>query len=100
MEKDTPHCKLPRVKDLVTQGKVRATRTAYDCARDLDIISLSGMCEVVLRLSPSDFHKSMTTYADHTVWQDVYHARTPGGQAVYVKLTVLDDVLIVSFKEL
>ena len=27
---------------------------------------------VVGALAPSDFYKSMTTHADHTVWQDVY----------------------------
>lgn len=43
--------------------------------------------------------KSMTTHADHRVWQDVYRPSTPAGE-VYLKLTVMDDVLIVSFKEL
>ncbi len=43
--------------------------------------------------------KSMTAHADHTVWQDVYRPTTQVG-AVYLKLTVIDDVLIVSFKEL
>ena len=41
----------------------------------------------------------MTTYRDHTVWQDVYHHQTDRGM-VYIKLTVLDGVLVVSFKEL
>ena len=41
----------------------------------------------------------MTTHADHRVWQDVYHANTDNGE-VYLKLTVIADVLIVSFKEL
>lgn len=41
----------------------------------------------------------MTTYGDHTVWQDVYRPHTAAG-TVYVKLTVIDDVLVVSFKEL
>jgi motility quorum-sensing regulator/GCU-specific mRNA interferase toxin len=54
---------------------------------------------VVLALKPADFYKSMTTYADHTIWQDVYRPKTPAGD-VYLKLTVIDDVLIVSFKEL
>jgi len=35
-----------------------------------------------------------------TVWQDVYHTKTVGGDDVYLKLTVIHDVLIVSFKEL
>jgi len=58
------------------------------------------MCAVVLVLTPADFYKSMTTHADHTVWQDVYQAKTADGVEVYIKLTVIDDVLIVSFKEL
>lgn len=40
-----------------------------------------------------------TTHADHTIWQDVYRPQTSVGD-VYLKLTVIDDVLIVSFKEL
>jgi motility quorum-sensing regulator/GCU-specific mRNA interferase toxin len=41
----------------------------------------------------------MTTHADHRVWQDVYRPKTAAG-GVYLKLTVVDDVPIVSFKEL
>ena len=33
-------------------------------------------------------------------WQDVYHAKTVNRAEVELKLTVIDDVLIVSFKEL
>jgi motility quorum-sensing regulator/GCU-specific mRNA interferase toxin len=54
---------------------------------------------VVAALTPRDFYKSMTTHADHRVWQEVYRPKTPAGE-VYLKLTVIDDVLIVSFKEL
>ena len=54
---------------------------------------------VILALTNADFHKSMTTHADHRVWQDVYRPSTPVGE-VYLKLTMIDDVLIVSFKEL
>ena len=58
------------------------------------------MCTVVLSLSPADFYKSMTTHADHRIWQDVYRTKTSDRAEVYLKLTVIDDVLIVSFKEL
>ena len=91
---------MPVVKALVEAGKVRATATAYSGARELGINDLDGMCAVVLTLTPADFYKSMTTHADHRVWQDVYHAKTASGDEVYLKLTVIDDVLIVSFKEL
>jgi len=100
MEKHTPHCKLTAVKSLVEAGKVRATASAYQGARDLGINNLAGMCAVVMSLTSSDFYKSMTTHADHRIWQDVYHAKTESGDDVYLKLTVIDDVLIVSFKEL
>jgi motility quorum-sensing regulator/GCU-specific mRNA interferase toxin len=100
MEKGVPHCKLPVVKALVEAGKVRATATAYNGARELGINDMDGICAVVLALTPAEFYKSMTTHADHRVGQDVYHARTASGDEVYLKLTVIDDVLIVSFKEL
>lgn len=59
----------------------------------------SEMPAVVLALRPADFYKSITTYADRTIWQDVYRPKIPDGD-VYLKLTVIEDVLIVSFKEL
>jgi motility quorum-sensing regulator/GCU-specific mRNA interferase toxin len=57
------------------------------------------MIDVVAALTISDFHKSMTTHADHRIWQDVYRTNTPVG-VIYLKLTAIEDVLIVSFKEL
>jgi motility quorum-sensing regulator/GCU-specific mRNA interferase toxin len=98
MEKRTPHCKLSVVRALIEAGKVRTTHSARIGADALGF-SFSGMLDVVMALEPADFYKSMTTYADHTIWQDVYRPKTPAGD-VYMKLTVMDDVLIVSFKEL
>ncbi len=100
MEKRTPHCKLSIVKALVEQGKVRATGSAFIGARDLGVNDLAGMCELIMTLTSANFYKSMTTAADHRISQDVYHAQTVRGEGVYLKLTVVDDVLIVSFKEL
>ncbi len=100
MEKSTPHCKLSVVKALVEAGKVRATASAFIGARGLGIDDLSGMCAVVMTLASTNFYKSMTTHADHRIWQDVYRAKTANGDDVYLKLTVIDDVLIVSFKEI
>ena len=98
MEKRTPHCALPMVKALVIDGKVRTTHSARAGADSLGL-DYSGMLAVISALAPADFYKSMTTYADHTIWQDIYRPNTPVGD-VYLKLTVIDDVLIVSFKEL
>ena len=77
---------------------MRTTHTARVGASELGL-SLSDMLAVVMTLTPGDFYKSMTTHADHTIWQDVYRPRTDMGR-VYLKLTIIDDVLIVSFKEL
>lgn len=99
MEKGTAHCKLVKVHALVRAGRVRSTKAAYIGAAMLGIDTLAEMCEIVLGLTPSDFYKSMTTHSDHTVWQDVYRAVTHRGD-VYLKLTVIEDLLIVSFKEL
>jgi motility quorum-sensing regulator/GCU-specific mRNA interferase toxin len=98
MEKRTPHCKLAVVKALVEQGKVRTTYSAEFGAAQLGL-GVFDMIGVVMALTPVDFRKSMTTYDDHTVWQDVYCPSTQAGD-VYLKLTVIDGVLIVSFKEL
>ena len=98
MEKRTPHCKLAVVKTMVAAGKVRATVSALAGGAALGF-GFEEIIGVVAALTPRDFYKSMTTHADHRVWQDVYRPKTPAGE-VYLKLTVIDDVLIVSFKEL
>ena len=98
MEKSTPHCKLAVVKAMVGAGQVRTTRGAREGAVALGL-DFDGMLAVLMALTGADFHKSMTTHADHRVWQDVYRPVTPVGE-VYLKLTVIDDVPIVSFKEL
>ena len=98
MEKRTPHCKLVLVKNLLAAGKVRTTLSALAGGAALGF-SFEEIVSVVAALTPRDFYKSMTTQADHRIWQDVYRPKTLAGD-VYIKLTVIDDVLIVSFKEL
>jgi motility quorum-sensing regulator / GCU-specific mRNA interferase toxin len=98
MEKRVPHCKLAVLKALVIAGKVRPTLSALTGAAEMGL-DFNEMKNVVLQLQSADFHKSMTTHNDHRIWQDVYNTSTFAGD-VYLKLTVVDDVLIVSFKEL
>ena len=98
MEKRTPHCKLTVVKVLVEAGKVRTTHAARVGANELGL-ALSNMLDVVMALTPADFYKSMTTHADHTVWQDVYRPSTQASD-LFLKLTVMYEVLIMFFKEL
>ncbi len=98
MEKRSPHCQLSVVKALIGQGRVSSTFSALAGGAALGL-DFQGMVAVILALTPEDFYKSMTTHADHRVWQDVYRPKTQAGE-VYLKLTVIQDVLIVSFKEL
>ncbi|MFD2646102.1 type II toxin-antitoxin system MqsR family toxin [Pseudomonas japonica] len=98
MEKRTPHCKLSVIKALIDAGNVRSTLSALHGGAALGL-DFEGIVDIVMSLPAQDFYKSMTTHADHTIWQDVYRTSTAVGE-VYVKLTVIDDVLIVSFKEL
>lgn len=97
MEKRTPHCRLSLVSSLVAAGKVCATFSALSGAAALGLDFNEVLA--IVQATPADFHKSMTTHADHCLWQDVYRPRTPAGE-VYLKLMVTQDVLIVSFKEL
>ena len=48
----------------------------------------------------SQFNKSMTSYADHRIWQGVYHVPSPTG-VLYVKFTAdaVSEFLLLSFKE-
>ena len=98
MEKSTPYCKLPVVKAMNKAGKVRSTVSALSGGAALGF-DFEGIVETDMSLTAKDFYKSMTTHADHKIWQDVYRPATRAGE-VYLKLTVIDDVLIVSFKEL
>jgi len=98
MEKRTPHYKLSVIKAMVNGQKVRATLSALTDGAALGF-DVEGIIGVIMALTQKDFYKSMTTYTDHRIWQDVYRPKTSAGD-VYLKLTVIDEVLIVSFKEL
>ena len=98
MEKRRPHCPLREIQRLIDAGQVRATLSALAGGAALGL-DFDGILGVVSALTTADFYKSMTTQADHRVWQDVYRPITPVGE-VYLKLTVIDDLLVVTFKEL
>ena len=70
MEKGSPHCELSLVKALIEAGKVRSTMSALSGGAALGL-DFEGIVGVILAMTSADFYKSMTTYADHRVWQDV-----------------------------
>jgi len=83
VEKRSPHCQLSVVKTLIEGGKVRSTFSAIAGGAALGF-DLKGILAVVLALTPRDFYKSMTTHADHRIWQDVYRPRTPASEVYEV----------------
>jgi motility quorum-sensing regulator/GCU-specific mRNA interferase toxin len=59
-----------------------------------------GIVETILGIKRNMFHNSMTTFADHRLWQDVYHVPARG-LTLYVKFQadVITGFAVVSFKE-
>lgn len=98
MEKPIPHFPLSAVKALVRSGRVHITVTAQKSANAMGLCR-QDVCDALLHITSKEFHKSMTAYADASVWQDVYRHKAVVG-ILYVKLTVIDDVVVLSFKEL
>jgi len=62
-------------------------------------LTTAEMLAVIASLTRRDFFKSMTTYNDHRVWQDVYHATTPVRKDAYIKITMRDTAAVIQFKE-
>jgi motility quorum-sensing regulator/GCU-specific mRNA interferase toxin len=63
-------------------------------------IDEAEMLRVLQSMERTDFVKSMTSYADHTVWQDVYNVPW-GDYLIYVKFTAgrVTEFRLLSFKE-
>jgi motility quorum-sensing regulator/GCU-specific mRNA interferase toxin len=100
VDKRTPHYGLARVQaDAARLGPAAFTKTALDGGRMMGLTTVE-MLAVIAALSRRRFYKSMTTYADHRVWQDVYHAPTPVRRDAYIKITLRDAAPVIQFKEL
>jgi motility quorum-sensing regulator/GCU-specific mRNA interferase toxin len=72
-----------------------ATRTA--AALGFGRAEIAGIIQTMQR---TQFYKSMTSYEDHRVWQDVYHVPSEAG-TLYVKFTAdaVTEFVLLSFKE-
>jgi len=99
VEKRTPHYDLARIQAAVARlGAAAFTKSALDGGRTMGLTS-AEMVAVIAALTRRQFYKSMTTYADHRVWQDVYHAPTPVRKDAYIKVTLRDAAPVIQFKE-
>ena len=101
MEKRRPHYRLADIKaqfgDPDHLGHL--TVSARNGARALGF-SDEDIVEAIQGLTSQDLHKSMTSYHDHTLWQDVY-LPTYRNVDLYVKFTAGDDSCywLLSFKQ-
>lgn len=99
MEKYTPHYDLAVIKaDVRRLGAKAFIRGAKEAGKNLDL-DISEMQAVVFKLQNRMLYKSMTTYADHRVWQDVYHIHSHALE-IYIKVTYCSgsNPPVISFK--
>jgi motility quorum-sensing regulator / GCU-specific mRNA interferase toxin len=100
LEKSRPTHDLRRVKEvLANAASLAITTSALQDATALGY-DREAIAEVVSGMTGSMFRKSMTTYADHRAWQDVYHVPVDG-LLLYVKVgaDAVTAFRLVSFKE-
>lgn len=100
MEKKKPHYSLSEIQQAVeARGASAFTATALSGAAALGLSGEQAVA-VVLALKQKNLYKSMTTHADHTIWQGVYHVVLKSGLAVYLKVTLRDNgTVVIQFKE-
>lgn len=100
MEKRRPTYDLQAIKVALGATDTLAMTTTALC----DALALgfdrAGVVETIAGIERDMFFKSMTTHADHRIWQDVYHVPARG-LMLYVKFQadVVTAFTVMSFKE-
>ena len=95
MEKFTPTYSLEDFK----KSNFEFTKTALKTSKELGFEE-SDVRNVVSTMEHKHFYKSMTSYANHKIWQDVYFVSYED-LTLYVKFTqnVISEFTLLSFKE-
>lgn len=99
-DKRKPTYDLEAIKAaFATTAGLRATSSALKGAAALGFSS-HAIVQVIQSIERQHFQKSMTSYADHRVWQDVYYVPSEQGE-LYVKFTAdaVTEFMLLSFKE-
>ncbi len=99
MEKRKPTYDLAAFKAAFDDvNKLNVTGTAVRSAAAIGF-GRRGIVTTIQTMQPAHFYKSMTSYADHRIWQDVYHVPSKVG-TLYVKFTAdaVTEFLLLSFK--
>jgi motility quorum-sensing regulator / GCU-specific mRNA interferase toxin len=79
--------------------RLSVTTNALKSAANLGF-GRADIVAVIQSMRREHFYKSMTSYADHRIWQDVYHVPSDVG-TLYVKFMAdtITEFLLLSFKE-
>jgi motility quorum-sensing regulator/GCU-specific mRNA interferase toxin len=100
MEKRRPTYDLEAIK--TTFGSADTLAITISALRDAIGLGFdrTSVVEVIGTMTQKMFVKSMTTFADHRVWQDVYHVPARD-MILYVKFQadVVTEFTVVAFKE-
>ncbi len=100
MEKRRPTYDLEAIKQAL--GSVDRLAMTTSALRDATGLGFDrgGIVETIAGIDRRMFFKSMTTFADHRVWQDVYHVPARG-LTLYIKFQadVITEFTVMSFKE-
>lgn len=100
MDKSRPTYDLEAIK--ATLGSVETLAMTSTALRDAIGLGFdrAGVAATISGIDRRMFYKSMTTFADHRVWQDVYHIPAEG-MVLYVKFQsdVVTEFRVMSFKE-
>ena len=100
MEKSRPTYDLQAIKAALSSiDTLSMTVTAFRQAIELGF-DRAGIVSVIGSMERRMFVKSMTTFSDHRVWQDVYHVPS-NHLLLYVKFQsdVVTEFRVMSFKE-
>jgi motility quorum-sensing regulator/GCU-specific mRNA interferase toxin len=100
MEKRKPTFDLVRIKTVFASvDRLNVTGSAIRSAARLGF-GRAEILETIQSIERRQFVKSMTSYSNHRVWQDVYHVPSEAG-LLYVKFTedAVAEFLLLSFKE-
>lgn len=91
MEKPKPHYDLKKLKKFFSSEATRViTATAQKGAAALGYMDEDNIAEVINRLCAQHFYKSMTSYHNSQMWQDVYKFKDEE-KNLYIKLQLSVD---------
>lgn len=100
MEKKRPTYDLEAVKAVL--GSIETLALTSSALRDASALGFdrNGIAATIQSMDRRMFYKSMTTFADHRLWQDVYHVPAES-MVLYIKFQadVVTEFTLMSFKE-